>query len=79
MHELVRLAPSPRELLILQMAMAGMADKEIAKRLRITAATVRKHFQRLAEKLGASNRCQIASVAIVEGFVEPVEEGPIAD
>jgi PAS domain S-box-containing protein len=47
---------SAREREILMHASEGRTDKEIAKELGITPATVRTHWDRLRTKTGASNR-----------------------
>jgi DNA-binding NarL/FixJ family response regulator len=57
---------------VLQLAVSGVPDKQIAARLGISTATVRSHVRRLCEKLGAANRCQLAGIATAEGLVEGV-------
>jgi PAS domain S-box-containing protein len=56
---------SDREREIVLLAAEGLADKEIAKRLGITAGTVRTYWERLRPKLGASNRAQAAAMLLV--------------
>lgn len=56
---------SDREREIVLLAAEGLADKEIAKRLGITAGTVRTYWERLRPKLGASNRAQAAAMLMV--------------
>ncbi len=58
------LALSEREREIVLLAAEGLADKEIAKRLGITAGTVRTYWERLRPKLGASNRAQAAAMLL---------------
>jgi two-component system nitrate/nitrite response regulator NarL len=47
---------TPREREILQLIDAGLANKDIARRLHIELATVKNHVHRILEKLGASRR-----------------------
>ncbi len=44
----------PQQAWVLQLAAAGHSDKEIAREIGASQATVRKHIARLCEKLGAS-------------------------
>jgi LuxR family maltose regulon positive regulatory protein len=47
---------TPRELVILRLIAAGLRNKEIAERLSITAATVKRHVANAYGKLGVSHR-----------------------
>jgi DNA-binding CsgD family transcriptional regulator len=53
---------SPREAEIADLAAQGLADKEIARRLGVTFATVRTHLDNAFSKLGVRNRTQLVSV-----------------
>jgi len=52
---------SPREASVASLAARGFADKEIARRLNVTFATVRAHLDNAFAKLGVRNRTQLAS------------------
>jgi DNA-binding NarL/FixJ family response regulator len=54
---------SPREQQVLEMACQGLADKEIATYMGIERVTVRSYIARVCEKLGATNRTQLGSMA----------------
>lgn len=49
---------SPREFAILELIAAGLANKEIARRLDISPNTVKTHIARLFEKLDVNRRTQ---------------------
>jgi DNA-binding CsgD family transcriptional regulator len=66
-----RLTSSPpssltvQELRVLQLVAAGLANAEIAERLYVAPATVRKHLEHAYRKLGVTNR--LAAVFALEG------------
>jgi DNA-binding CsgD family transcriptional regulator len=66
-----RLTSSPppsltvQERRVLQLVAAGLANGEIAKRLVVAPATVRKHLENVYRKLGVTNR--LAAVYALEG------------
>jgi ATP/maltotriose-dependent transcriptional regulator MalT len=47
---------TPRELVILRLIAGGLRNKEIAARLSITTATVKRHVANAYAKLGVSHR-----------------------
>ena len=51
---------SRREATIAELAARGFADKEIARQLKVTFATVRTHLDNAFAKLGVRNRTQLA-------------------
>ncbi|MBI5321839.1 LuxR family transcriptional regulator [Bradyrhizobium sp.] len=53
---------SPREASVAELAAKGLADKEIARCLNVTFATVRAHLDNAFAKLGVRNRTQLASL-----------------
>lgn len=53
---------------VLELGILGLADKEIARRLGMSPATVRTHFARLCQRYGATNRCQLAHIATKLGL-----------
>ena len=59
---------SVREFDVLRLMMDGLADKEIASRLRVTPFTVNKHVGQILMKLGCRSRTGAAVKAIREGL-----------
>ncbi len=53
---------SPREAEVAQLAAQGLADKEIARRLNVTFATVRAHLDNAFAKFGVRNRTQLVAL-----------------
>lgn len=51
---------SPREQETAHLVAQGLSDKEIARRLNISATTVRTHLEHAFKKTGASNRAGLA-------------------
>ena len=60
---------SLRELEVCRWAAEGKQVSDIAKILGITPRTVTFHLERIAEKLGASNKSQAISWALKQGLV----------
>ena len=60
-----------RELEILQMITDGLANKEIAWKLRISERTVKSHVSRILDKFGLQSRTQVAVRAWQLGMVRP--------
>ena len=58
-----------RELEVLQEIVKGKANKEIAKSLRISEATVKSHINNILGKLGVTDRTQAATRALQRGIV----------
>jgi DNA-binding NarL/FixJ family response regulator len=68
----VRLGPdrlTDRELEVLELVTAGLRNKEIAARLRISENTVKYHLKHILEKLHAGSRTEVAALAVREGLV----------
>ena len=63
-------ALTPRELEILRLLAAGLAQGEVAERLFITQKTVGKHIERLLKKLGVHSRAEAVAHAYREGMIE---------
>lgn len=60
---------TPRESEILGMLADGLANKEIAARLRISTHTVKTHVQSLFVKLGADSRAEAVAVGVRRGLI----------
>jgi two-component system nitrate/nitrite response regulator NarL len=60
---------TPRELEIIRAIVDGQANKEIASRLGITEPTVKHHLTSIFDKVGVSNRLELALFAIHHGLV----------
>jgi DNA-binding NarL/FixJ family response regulator len=59
-----RFGLSPRELEITAAVVAGLSNKEIALKLRLSGDTVKHHLTRIFNKMGASNRLELALFAV---------------
>jgi NarL family two-component system response regulator LiaR len=64
-------ALTPRELDVLALIVAGMANKRIALELGLSEKTVKAHVGRLLAKLGVADRTQAALLAVRTGLVGP--------
>jgi DNA-binding NarL/FixJ family response regulator len=62
---------TPREIEILKLLATGMANKQIAYKLKISEKTVRNHVSNTYEKLGIYDRSQAVLYAVRKGLVEP--------
>jgi DNA-binding NarL/FixJ family response regulator len=60
---------SPRELEILQMLAAGLANKEIAWKLGISEHTAKFHVASIFNKLNAGSRAQAVAIGIRRGLI----------
>ena len=60
---------TPRELEVLRMAAAGLANREIAERLVISEHTIKFHMSSILGKLGASSRTEAVAQGIKRGLV----------
>jgi two-component system, NarL family, response regulator LiaR len=60
---------TPREREVLQLVVEGYANKQIARRLRITEKTVKTHVSSILQKLGVPDRTAAAVLAIRQGLV----------
>jgi len=59
-----------REIEILRLLASGMANKQIAYRLKISEKTVRNHVSNMYEKLNIFDRSQAVLYAVRKGLVE---------
>ena len=60
---------TPRELEVLQLLAAGLGNKEIASRLRISEHTVKFHVASIMGKLGAESRTEAVTMGIRQGLI----------
>lgn len=61
---------TPREVEILKLVAIGMANKQIAYRLKISEKTVRNHISNMYEKLGIQGRSHAVIYAARKGLIE---------
>ncbi|WP_035851311.1 response regulator [Kitasatospora azatica] len=62
---------SPREAEILQLLAAGLANRQISKRLFISEATVKTHLVHIYEKLGVDSRTAAIAAGLSSGLIRP--------
>jgi DNA-binding NarL/FixJ family response regulator len=62
-------ALTARELAVLQLIVAGLDNKSIARRLRIGTGTVRAHVQHVLEKLAVHSKLEAAALAVERELV----------
>jgi ATP/maltotriose-dependent transcriptional regulator MalT len=62
-------ALSPREVEVLRLVAAGTTNREAARRLLISEATVKTHLLHLYEKLGVKDRAAAVSAAYQQGLL----------
>ena len=60
---------TPREREVLELVAKGLTNKEIAKILGVSQFTVRNQLRSLSTKLEASDRTEVARVAIEQGII----------
>ena len=65
---------TPREREVLRLVVRGQTNREIARGLNVSVATVKVHVERLIAKLGVSDRTQAAVRAVELGLVAPARE-----
>lgn len=62
---------SNREREVVELVAAGLANKQIARRLAISEKTVKNHLTKIFSLLGVSGRTQAAIRAIEHGLIDP--------
>jgi DNA-binding NarL/FixJ family response regulator len=60
---------TPREIEIVRMAATGLRNKQIAETLFISEGTVKIHLHNIYEKLGLSDRLELARYARDKGLI----------
>jgi DNA-binding NarL/FixJ family response regulator len=60
---------SAREVQVLELIVAGLANKQIAYTLNIAEYTVKNHVKNILDKLGVQDRTQAATAAIQRGII----------
>jgi DNA-binding NarL/FixJ family response regulator len=59
-----RFGLTPRELEITSAVVSGFSNREIAEKLRLSEDTVKHHLTKIFDKVGASNRLELALFAV---------------
>lgn len=62
--------PSKREEEVLQLAIKGNRNRDIAERLFISEETVKAHMRHILQKLGGSDRTQAITIAARRGIIQ---------
>jgi DNA-binding NarL/FixJ family response regulator len=68
---------SRREILTLNHAANGLADKQIARAMNVEVSTVRTHWKRARSKLHALNRTHAVCIAVTLGLAGVSVSNPI--
>lgn len=61
---------TPREREVLTLVVAGYANKDIAREFSVSEETIKHHLTRMFDKVGASNRLQLAMLATQRGLLD---------
>jgi two-component system nitrate/nitrite response regulator NarL len=61
---------TPRERDVLGLIVAGYANKDIAREFAVSEETVKHHLTRMFDKVGVSNRLELAMVATERGILD---------
>ena len=62
---------TPREADVLRLIAAGQSNREIARTLFVSEATVKTHVNRIFAKTGSRDRSQALRYAYAHGYAEP--------
>lgn len=60
---------SARQKTVLRLVQEGLSNKEIAKRINVSANTVKWHLKAMCRLLGAKNRCAVLHIAGSKGLL----------
>ncbi len=66
---------TPREGDVLRLIAAGRSNREIARALFVSEATVKTHVNRIFAKTGSRDRTQAVRYAYIHGYADPGPEG----
>ncbi|HET9314891.1 MAG TPA: response regulator transcription factor, partial [Vicinamibacteria bacterium] len=66
---------TPREREVLRHIAAGLQNKEVAARLRLSTATVRNHVHHILDKLQVHSKLEAVSLAFQRGWVPAHADG----
>jgi DNA-binding NarL/FixJ family response regulator len=66
---------SPREIDVLELAAKALSNAQIASRLYLTEATVKRHLSNIFAKLGAVSRIDAVNKAVAASLIPPPREG----
>jgi two-component system, NarL family, nitrate/nitrite response regulator NarL len=70
---------TPRERQVLAMVVAGHPNKEIARTFSVSEQTIKHHVTRMFDKVGASNRVELAMLATRHGLLDPTDASASVD
>jgi len=62
--------PPEEELEVMRMIANGLKDRAIARRLGVSAVTVRRRARRFRDRVGAENRMQAIAIAACKGWLK---------
>ncbi len=66
----VKLPPlTPREIEVLHLVAAGLPNKQVARKLGLSLATVRNHVHNILVKLGVHSKLEAVSLAFRNGWI----------
>ncbi|MBZ0277053.1 MAG: response regulator transcription factor [Anaerolineae bacterium] len=63
-----------REFEVIQLLVAGLSNKEIARALQVSARTVNFHLDNIYSKLGVNSRTEAAVYALGQGWAQPPDD-----
>ena len=61
---------TPREREVLSLIVAGYANKDIAREFAVSEETIKHHLTRMFDKVGVSNRLELAMIATERGILD---------
>lgn len=70
---------TPRETEVLHQVAAGLPNKEVARNLGLSLATVRNHVHNILVKLGVHSKLEAVSLSFRNGWIPEAEPTATAD